>query len=63
MLQVSLDELAGRKPVTSEPIVHNQKLHDIYKQLDSLPDEEQKVVIVLLDSLIKRAKCEKVLSK
>ena len=60
-LQVSLDELVGRTDIASRPIVHNHKLQEIYKDLDRLPDEEQQMVIVFLDSLVKRNKFSEIL--
>ena len=63
ILQVNLDELLGRAPVTSKPIVRNPKLMEIYHELDHLSDEEQQAVITLIDSLVKRAKFNEILNK
>lgn len=63
ILQVNMDELVGRTAITSKPVVRNQKLLEIYKELDHLSDEEQQVVIVLLDSMVKRAKFNEILNK
>jgi transcriptional regulator with XRE-family HTH domain len=63
LLDVSLDELAGRTEAPSEPRIRNLKLHTLYQELDQLPDEDQQAVIVLLDSLVKRAKFESVLAQ
>lgn len=62
VLQVSLDELVGRSSVVSEPKVRNLQLSTLYHQLDRLPDEDQKAVAILLDSLIKRHQAEQVFS-
>lgn len=61
VLQVSLDEVVGRTEQLSKPIVHNLKLQEIYKDLDRLSDQEQQMVIVFLDSLIKRHKFSAIL--
>jgi transcriptional regulator with XRE-family HTH domain len=63
ILQVNLDELLGRTPITSKPLVRNPKLVEMYQELDHLSDEEQQAVIVLIDSLIKRAKFNEILNK
>lgn len=63
ILQVNLDELLGRAPIISKPVVRNPKLMEMYQELDHLSDEEQQAVIVLIDSLIKRAKFNEILNK
>lgn len=45
----------------SKPMVHNIKPQEICKDLDRLSDEEQQMVIVFLDSLIKRDKFSEIL--
>lgn len=62
ILQVSIDDLAGRTAASAEPLIHNHRLHHLCQQADHLPDEDQQVLIVLMDSLVKRAKFEKVLA-
>lgn len=62
ILQVSLDELAGRAEGVAEPLIRNHRLHVLCEQADRLPDEDQRALIVLMDSLIKRAKFERVLA-
>ena len=42
--------------------MHNPKLHAPLKEVDSLPDEDQQALIILMDSLIKRAKIDRVLA-
>lgn len=62
LLQVSLDELVGLEAMHSAPAVHNPKLAALYQQVDTLSDEDQQALVVLLDSLIKRAQMSKVLA-
>lgn len=62
ILQVSLDELAGIEEPKHEPKIHNPKLHALVNQLDSLTDEDQQALIILMDSLVKRSKMSKVLA-
>jgi len=63
LLQVSLDELAGRQEVASDPAVHNHRLHTLWRQVDRLPDEDQKALVILLDSLVKRARFAQVMQE
>ena len=63
LLQVSLDELAGRQEVTSEPVVHDHRLHSLWQQVDRLSDEDQRALTILLESLVKRAKFERVMQE
>ncbi len=60
ILRVSLDELVGRAEASSEPRVRNLQLSTLYGQLDRLPDEDQKAVVIVLDSLVKRHQAEQV---
>jgi transcriptional regulator with XRE-family HTH domain len=62
VLNVSLDELAGRTTTMQEPTVHNQKLYSLLQEVDALPDAEQQALIILMDSLVKRAKIDRVLA-
>ena len=63
VLQVTLDELAGRKELKGPELkLRNPKLHDLYKQIDSLSNEDQQALEVLLDSLIKRSQMKRVLT-
>lgn len=62
ILQVSLDELAGMKAVSSEPLVHNPRLRELLKDVDGLPDEDQQALIILMDSLVKRSKISRVMT-
>ncbi len=59
---VTLDELSGRSSAASEPTVHNPKLHALLKEVDALPDEDQQALVILMDSLVKRAKVNRVMS-
>ncbi|WP_299945281.1 helix-turn-helix transcriptional regulator [uncultured Microbulbifer sp.] len=60
ILQVSLDELAGRKE-PSEPKIHNPELYSLYQQVDHLSDEEQRALILVIDSLVKKSQMSKVI--
>jgi transcriptional regulator with XRE-family HTH domain len=63
ILQVSIDELAGRAE-SKTPVfkIRNPKLHDLYQQIDKLSLEDQQALYVLLDSLIKRSEIGKLLA-
>ena len=63
VLGVSLDELAGRKDVTGEGVIHNHELHRLYKKVDQLSDEDQQALVIVLDSLVKRSRVRKVMTE
>ena len=63
ILQVSLDELAGRTETTTEPKIHNYELLNLYHQVDDLPDEEQQALVLVIDSFIKKTQMSKVVNK
>ena len=63
ILDVSLDELAGRKETNGEANIHNPELHRLYKKVDQLSDEDQKALVIVLDSLVKRSRVSKVMAE
>jgi len=63
LLQISLDELAGRSAVTTEPKLHNYELLNLYPKVDTLPDEDQQALILVIDSLLKKAQMGQVMKK
>ena len=62
-LQVTLDELVGREPPTSEVKLHNHELGRLYREVDHLPDEDQQALILVIDSLIRKAQIQKVAAR
>ena len=62
ILDVSLDELAARKDVNGETKIHNPELHRLYQKVDQLSDEDQKALLVVLDSLVKRSSIRRVMT-
>jgi transcriptional regulator with XRE-family HTH domain len=62
VLQTSVDALVGLEPPT-EPRIHNPKLHALYEQMDSLSDEDQQALIVLMDSLVKRSQMTRLMTR
>ena len=62
-LGVSLDELAGRKDVSSETSIKNPELNRLCRKVDQLSDEDQKALVVVLDSLVKRSKVSRVMAE
>ena len=58
-LGVSLDELAGRKGVVSETTIRNHELNRLCRKVDQLPDEDQRALVVVLDSVVKRSRVSK----
>jgi transcriptional regulator with XRE-family HTH domain len=63
VLAVSLDELAGRKDVSSETGIRNPELNRLCRKVDQLPDEDQRALAIVLDSLVKRSKVRKVMAE
>ena len=63
ILQVSLDELAGRKEPSPEPKLRNYELQRLCQQCDELPDEDQQALIVMMDSLVKKSHMIRVMGK
>lgn len=62
ILNVSLDELAARKDPNGETKIHNPELHRLYQKVDQLSDEDQKALLVVLDSLVKRSSIRRVMT-
>jgi transcriptional regulator with XRE-family HTH domain len=63
ILDVSLDELAARKESNEEKKIHNPELHRLYQKVDQLSDEDQKALLVVLDSLVKRSRIRRVMTE
>jgi len=63
ILQVSLDELAGRSASITDPKIHNSELLNLYQQVDSLPDASQQALVLVIDGMVKQAQMEKVVGK
>lgn len=61
ILQVSLDDLAGRKEPSAELKLRNYELRQLCQQCDDLPDEDQQALIVMMDSLVKKANLNKIM--
>ncbi|CDL83357.1 MULTISPECIES: helix-turn-helix domain-containing protein [Xenorhabdus] len=59
-LQMSIDALVGLEEPKA-PKIHNPKLQALYEQIDSLSDEDQQALIVLMDSLVTRTKMAKLI--
>jgi len=62
-LGVSLDELAGRKEVSSSAAIRNPELNRLCRKVDQLSDEDQRALVVVLDSLVKRSRVSKVMAE
>ena len=46
-----------------EPQIRNHELHRLYKKVDQLSDEDQKALVIVLDSLVKRASVSRVMNE
>lgn len=60
LLEVSLDEMAGRKKSQSPPKIRNHELHRLYQKVDLLSGDGQKALLAVLDSLVKRSHISRV---
>ncbi|HET8707863.1 MAG TPA: helix-turn-helix transcriptional regulator [Pseudomonadales bacterium] len=60
VLNVTLDELSGRATSVQTPAVHNPKLYALLQEVDTLSDEDQQALVILMDSLVKRAKMNRI---
>ena len=63
LLEVTLDDLAGRTESQDPPKIHNLELHRLYQKVDQLSDEDQKALLVVLDSLVKRSNMSRVMAE
>ena len=63
LLGVTLDELAGRSGTLTPPAIRNHELHRLYQKVDLLSDEDQKALLVVLDSLVKRSSVSRLMAK
>ena len=63
ILQVTLDELAGRQEPSHELKIRNHELRQLCHQCDVLPDKDQQALIVMMDSLVKKSNMTKVIGK
>jgi transcriptional regulator with XRE-family HTH domain len=61
ILQVSLDELVGRTPQTSEVAIRNHELHQLVQEVDALPDEDQRALMTVMDGLVKKTQLAKMM--
>ena len=58
VLQVTLDELVGRQPVSDDVRIHNHTLHTLWQKAELLPDSDQQALITILNSFVKKAMVE-----
>lgn len=59
ILSVTLDELVGREDANPDYKINNYKLHQLVQDLDHLPDEEQRALILIIESVVKRYQATK----
>jgi len=63
ILQVSLEVLAGRQEPSQELMIRNHELRRLCEQCDELSDIDQQALIVIMDSLVKKANMARVIGK
>ncbi len=59
ILQVSMDEVAGRTQSITQPKINNPELRTLYQQVDDLPDTDQQALVLVIDSLVRKANVSK----
>ena len=57
-----LVKLAGRTDLTHARF-RNPKLERLYREAETLPDEDQQALMIVLDSLVKRSQLTKLLEQ
>ncbi|GLS24604.1 helix-turn-helix domain-containing protein [Marinibactrum halimedae] len=62
VLQVTLDELVGRKEPEEDLKIRNHELQTLCQQADNLPDEDQRALVLVMDGLIKKAEMAKLMA-
>ena len=60
---VSLDEIAGRRDVSSESTIKNPELNCLCRKVDQLSDDGQKALMIVLDSLVNRSRVSRVMAE
>jgi transcriptional regulator with XRE-family HTH domain len=63
LLGVTLDELAGRTETAAEPVIRNHELQRLYRKVDQLSDEDQRALVIVLDSLVKRSRVSRMMAE
>jgi transcriptional regulator with XRE-family HTH domain len=63
ILGVTLDELAGRKDISSQAHIRTPQLNRLCGKVDQLSDEDQRALLVVLDSLVKRSRVSQVMAE
>jgi hypothetical protein len=63
VLQVSLDELVGRQPVSNAARIRNHVLNALWQEADTLPDASQQALVLVIDGMVKQAQMEKIVGK
>jgi transcriptional regulator with XRE-family HTH domain len=63
ILNVSIDELAGRKEPTKNIQLHNHELQSLYQQVDVLSDEDQQALILVIDSFVRKTHMARVVQQ
>lgn len=63
ILQVTLDELAGRSEPSNEIKIRNHELQQLCQQADHLPDADQQALIQVLDGLVKKTQLNNMAGK
>jgi transcriptional regulator with XRE-family HTH domain len=61
VLQVTLDELVGRKEPSAEVKIRNHALQQLCQLADELPDADQQALIQVMDGLVKKTQLNKMM--
>ena len=55
--------MAGRSDAPPQAVIRNLELNRLYEKVDQLSDEDQKALLVVLDSLVKRSRVDQVMAE
>ncbi len=61
VLNATLDELTGCCQAIQPPMVQNPKSRVLLQEMDNLADENQQALLILMDSLVKRSRINRIL--
>ncbi|HAX5241805.1 TPA: hypothetical protein JZG60_004056 [Escherichia coli] len=53
----------GRVDTSKDVKIRNAELHELWQQADALPDEEQRALIMVIDSFVTKVNVEKAVKK
>ena len=62
-LRIDLHGRRVRLDASKDVKIRNAELHELWQQADALPDEEQRALIMVIDSFVTKVNVEKAVKK